>query len=193
MMLCPECPGCCSCQSAAVEEIHEPSHRLSGCFLLKAVAAGYRTTADVGCVTASNGKDIAVNFAGAAFGSPHHQGRHWYFFAGFEIRRVHIEIAGDAGAVVGAGAANGIFVEAEHIFGKGSWVHEIESDTGFGEFVRHIPLRGHRIHHASGKTLRSYHEHPVPGSLGPLAVYVVTDMVAGQDVDKRRPSLTAAG
>src|SRR5437764_8471521 len=95
------------------EVLHEMLEGLLGRFLRHVMAAGERASPGVGRVVALPDREhVAVNALGMAARAPDHQEWHGDLVAAREIGGIHLEIAGGAGAVIGAGALDRLPVEA---------------------------------------------------------------------------------
>ena len=110
---------------------HEVLVRLVRSFLRHVMAAGKGATPGVGRVMPLPYREhIAVDALGVAARAPDHQQRHGDLVARLEIGLVHLEIAGRAGAVVGARALDRFPIEAADVFGERLGIEEAEPDTG---------------------------------------------------------------
>src|ERR1043166_6822947 len=98
--------------------LHEPSERLVGRLFGDVVAASDRPAGDLGAIVAPNLEHVVIDLAGVAPGTPYDEQWALHLIAGAEIGVVHVEIAGRAGAVVLARAADGLPVKAAHVCGK---------------------------------------------------------------------------
>src|SRR5208282_4100879 len=122
-----------------------PQQALQGlvwCFFGHIMAAGDGATPRIGRVIAFPHREyIAVDTLGVAVRAPDHKQRNGDLAAGLEIGLVHLEVAGCAGAVVGARTLDRLPVEAADVLGKRLGIEETEPDTGLRQFPFHVPLR----------------------------------------------------
>src|SRR5215217_3220771 len=107
--------------------------------LLGDVVAGiYRAAPGIGRVPAlPNRQHVAVDALGVAPRAPDHQQRHRDLASGFEIGGVHLEVAGRAGAVIGARALDRLPVEAADIFLERKGIEKAEADPRLRQLLFH--------------------------------------------------------
>src|SRR3954454_138015 len=99
-------------------------------FLGDVVAAIYRAAPGVGrVILLPDRENVAVYALGVAPRAPDHQQRDRDPAAGIEIRGIHLEIAGRAGAVIGAGALDRLPGKAADIFLERHGIEKAEADA----------------------------------------------------------------
>src|ERR1700733_6754220 len=97
-----------------LEEAQEPVEHLIRRFLVDVVPGRQRLAADVLGALPPQGERIGEPLADAAAPSPQHQDRHFQFTV--EVGGVELAIDRGGGAIIAAGAADRLLVEATDIF-----------------------------------------------------------------------------
>jgi hypothetical protein len=126
-----------------------------------------------------------MDAAGMTFGAPDDQQLGLDLAPGLVVRRVHLEVATGAGAVVLARAADRFPGEATDVFGERVRMEKAQSDTGFRQFVFHVVRGWHTRHHPLRHVVRLNHEQPMPRFGGPRLRGMRPDVMVRQDINHR--------
>src|SRR5580700_6458086 len=107
------------------------------------MAAFDGSSGNFGRVILPDREHVAIDGSGMALCAPQDEQRTADLTAGLPVGFVHLEIAGRAGAIIFAGAADSLPGKTADILGESLGVEEAEPDAGLRQFFLHEPLRRH--------------------------------------------------